>query len=648
MFKRFVVSGTKKNDNLTGTDRLDVIFGKKGNDVLDGRGGKDFLFGDKGDDTLFGGDGNDFLFGGKGNDKLFGGDGRDFLFGGKGDDFLDGGAGSDYLFGDKGNDTFNFTWSENSGAKDYYDGGKGRDTLQLTLTSAELKLESVQKDIADFEAFLARKGSSHSDDGKVFHFKSFDLNVRDFEALKIEEVGGGNTAPVANPDLGVFVSEDAIDVSIDALANDTDADGDVLTLVATEVTAGLGTAMIVGNQIVYNPGDNYQFLGTNDSANVKIAYSISDGEAAASSFVEIQVNGVNDDPVANPDNFEDLIATRIVSPIKVAVVGGASSSYILASGQLNDSLVFDFDATAIAYTNSRTWADLNVDNYDVVVLGNSGFDDYAGETGSLFTALNTFVGAGGGVVTTGFFASALFGMRDGTNNVDTPLSLAADAITPITSNPVPATVMGAADITVLPPAHPIVDGLASAYVSDAKWHEFAARVNEDEGAVQLATSVVGTNTMTAIAYDGDVGVGHGRTAYLGGTYLANSFFLDLNPDEVGVRTGVLDQIFEQAIAWAAGARGSATVTIDSAEFFREVDDVDSPRSGFTIESFGTPGADGASVAFVDGNIVYTLGAQSLQELEAGTPVTDTFEYTMSDGNDGFATASVSLSIDTLL
>ena len=36
MFKRFGVTGTKKNDVLTGTDRLDIIFGKKGNDVLDG------------------------------------------------------------------------------------------------------------------------------------------------------------------------------------------------------------------------------------------------------------------------------------------------------------------------------------------------------------------------------------------------------------------------------------------------------------------------------------------------------------------------------------------------------------------------------------------------------------------------------------
>jgi VCBS repeat-containing protein len=221
-----------------------------------------------------------------------------------------------------------------------------------------------------------------------------------------------------------------------------------------------------------------------------------------------------------------------------------------------------------------------------------------------------------------------------------------------------------AEITVSDSNHEIVLNLDYAsedpqhvYVSNAEWHEFAPNLDRDgEGNLVVSQLATGTSKdgreVTAIAYD--VGVGQmgglpgGNTVYLGGTYLANSFFDTGLGSGIRDPDGVSDQIFEQAVAWAAGARGSATVTINSAEFFREVDDVDSPRSGFTIESFGTPGADGASVAFVDGNIVYTLGAQSLQELESGNPVTDTFEYTMSDGNGGFDTASVSLSIDTLL
>jgi VCBS repeat-containing protein len=628
MFKRFVVSGTKKDNILTGTDRLDIMFGKNGDDVLEGRGGWDFLFGGKGNDKLFGGDGNDWLFGGKGNDQLFGEDGNDKLFGGKGSDFLDGGAGSDYLFGGKGDDTFNFTLSENSGAKDYYDGGKGLDTLQLTLTSAEY--DAAKAEIDEFKALLA-------DGGKDFHFDSLGLSVRNFEGVNVELVGGGNAAPVAEDDSFTF-DEDTPTV-LDVLANDVDADVESLSAVIVDGPAN-GTLDVSEDGILtYTPNANF-------NGSDSFTYHAFDGtEASNLATVSLQINAVNDDPVAVDDAFTGLTATKVISPINVAVIGVANSSYTLAADQLNDSAVFDFIATTIDYTNNRIWADLNADNYDVVVLGNSGFDDYAGETGSLFTALNTFVGAGGGVVTTGFFASALFGMRDGTNNVDTPLSLAADAITPITSNPIPATVKGAADITVLPPAHPIVDGLASAYVSNATWHEFAARVNEDEGAVQLATSVVGTNTMTAIAYDADVGPGHGRTAYLGGTYLANSSFFDTGPLS-GIRDpeGVSDQIFEQAIAWAAGARGTATVNINPADLLENDSD---PDSAFAISALSSTGLYGAVSFDENGNIVYSLGEAGLQKFLADGSITDSFEYTISDGNL-FDTASVSLSIDTLL
>ena len=252
--------------------------------------GKPVIFGSRDDNVLEGTDRNDLIFGFKGDDILDGGAGNDILFGGKGNDFLDGGNGNDLLLGGKGDDWFNYTLSENEGAKDYYDGGKGFDTLQLTLTSAELQL--AQGEIDAFKAFLA--GGSN----KVFHFESFGLSVRDFEDLVIVGVGGGgNSAPVANPD-SASTNEDS-DVAVDALDNDTDVDsGATLTLVSAVVTAGgLGTASIVGGQIVYSPGDAYQYLGADESADVTIGYGIEDEHgAAASSLVEIEVKGLNDAP----------------------------------------------------------------------------------------------------------------------------------------------------------------------------------------------------------------------------------------------------------------------------------------------------------------------------------------------------------------
>jgi hypothetical protein len=684
MFKRFVVSGTKKNDVLTGTDRLDILLGKKVNDILHGGdgndklfggkgkdtlhggdgndklfGGKgkdtlyggdgnDKLFGGKGKDTLYGGDGNDKLFGGKGKDTLYGGDGNDKLFGGKGNDYLDGGAGSDYLFGDKGNDTFNFNMSENVGAKDFYDGGKGRDTLQLTLTSAELKQESVLKDIADFEAFLARKG--YGDDGEVFKFSSFDLSVRNFEDLKIVEIGGGNTAPVALPD-GVpdpiLISEDAVNFSIDVLANDTDADGDTLSLVTALVTDGLGTAAVVGKQVVYNPGEAYQSLRADEFANVRIDYTISDGVAEASSFVEILVNGVNDAPVANPDDLHGLTATSVVNKINVAVIGGGTSSYALAVGQLNDNPIFS--AEGFAFLN-EDWATFNFGRFDVVVLGGDGSPiDYLASKElldkGLFEAVYSFVAAGGGVVTTGMFAFELRNIEASNILSRTTKDFANDItpIAPVWNNQF--SIPSGAVITVSEPNHEIVRGVANEtspgsgvfqYVSNTVWHEFAPVL--DDGLTPLATSSAGT----AIAYDV---VGLGRTVYLGAPHMAQASDFGTGPGS-GVRDplGVSDKIFEQAVAWAAGgAGGTATVNINGGLLL--ADDTDAENDPLTIGFVSPTSALNGAITFdqVTGEIKIVY---ALDQIQAGDA--DYFTYSASDGELSSALARVDFTVDAIV
>jgi hypothetical protein len=643
-------SGTSNDDILTGTDGSDVLLGGNGDDVidggdgsdllsggngsdtLDGGAGDDLLSGGNGSDTLDGGDGDDLLSGGNGSDTLDGGDGDDLLSGGNGSDTLDGGDGSDILLAGNGSDTLNYTLSENTGETDYYGGGSGFDTLQLTLTSAEMEL--VQADIDAFYAFLETSGS-------YFQFTSFDLTVSSIEELKIVTVDGGNTAPVADDDSFTF-DEDTPTV-LDVLAGDTDADGDSLSIVNFSAPAN-GTLSLVDGILTYKP--NTDFNGSDS-----FTYQAFDGaEASNIATVSLLINAVNDDPVAEDDVFTHLMATKVVSPINVAVIGGAASTFALAAGQL-DATIFNAEGFDFA---SENWAEFDFSTFDVVVLGGSGTAlDYGAETG-LFQALNSFVASGGGVVTTGFFALELRNIT-ASDVLSDETKAFADSITPIapgwTDNDLG---LLNAQITVSDPIHEIVRGVADAnnvYLSNASFHEFAP--NLDEGVSELATGVSMTGAeVTAIAYDVEVGRDDaagllgGNTVYLGGTYLANTFY-GTGPTG-GIREGVSDQIFEQAIAWAAGARGTATVNIDTDVLLANDTDIDSPHAGFTFESFTQPGAEGASIELVGGILVYTLGAQSLQELEAGTPVTDTFEYTMSDGNGGFDTASVSLSIDSLL
>lgn len=646
MSKRLVVPVTKKDLVLTGTDLPNILIGKKGNDILDGRGGNDLLVGGKGNDQLFGGDGNDFLFGGKGNDLLFGGAGNDKLFAGKGNDFLDGGAGSDYLFGGKGDDTFNFTASENIGAKNYYDGGKGFDTLQLTLTSAQY--EAAKTEIEQFKAI------GHG--CKDFHFESLGLTVRNIEEVKVEMVGGGNTPPAA--DDGTFTLNE--DTKTVLPVKYSDADGDPLTVIFTQPGHGTVEANPDGT-LSYTPAQDY--FGPD-----AFTYQVSDGTALSNvATVSLQIDAVNDAPVAVGEDLGRLTATKVVSQIRVAVVGkdgpaNTKSSYELAAQQLDPTILDPiatpsiFDATAIAYTTTRDWADLIKANYDVVVLGDSGLFDYTGETGSLFTALNSFVVSGGGVVTTGMFAFALSIMPEaftppgGTTPVN--VRALADAITPITAIEAAGNdyALQNAEITVVDSGkdHPIVSGLfgpnsVSPYVynSNAQLHEFAALV--DQGATELATgtSVDGEQGMTAIAYaDGFAG---GRTVYLGGTYLANVTNFGTG-DGSGVRVGVSDTIFEKAVEWAAGARsGTATVNINGNLLLNNDTDVENDplTIGFVSPTSGLGGAITFDQVTGEIKIVYAL-----DQIQAGAA--DSFSYSASDGELSSVPATVDFTVDAIV
>ena len=299
----------KKNDHDHDDDRggkHDDKRDDKGHDEHGGGSGFDLIVGTKGDDVLQGTPHNDILIGLKGNDTLLGGAGNDILIGDGGgggwlfcswakphgaySDYLDGGAGNDVVLGGKGDDTANYTLSENKGAHDVYDGGKGFDTLQLALTSAELRLDSVQKDIAAFEAFLDRKADPNSDDGKTFQFASFDLDARNFEALAIHLI---NTPPVAHDDAYALDEDTVLLVAgPGVLANDSDDDGDPLAAVLVSGPAHGTLNLAADGSLTYAPDHDYNGADS-------FSYKANDGHAdSVVATVTLDIAPVNDEPVA--------------------------------------------------------------------------------------------------------------------------------------------------------------------------------------------------------------------------------------------------------------------------------------------------------------------------------------------------------------
>ncbi len=109
-------------------------------------------------------------------------------------------------------------------------------------------------------------------------------------------ITGTNDGPVANADTDT-TGENAV-LTVDVLANDTDIDnGAVLTVTAASAPSGQGTASIVGNQVRFDPGTDFDDLAVGDSEEVVVSYTVTDEHgASSSSTLTITVTGTNDAP----------------------------------------------------------------------------------------------------------------------------------------------------------------------------------------------------------------------------------------------------------------------------------------------------------------------------------------------------------------
>jgi DNA/RNA endonuclease G (NUC1) len=148
-------------------------------------------------------------------------------------------------------------------------------------------------------------GSVTTDGSSVSYLPAADFNGSDSFTYTISDGHGGtatasvsvtinavNDAPVANTD-STTTSEDTA-VTVDVLTNDSDVDGDSLTV--TGVTQGShGSVTTNGTTVTYSPAAN--FNGTDS-----FTYTISDGHGGtATASVSVTINAVNDAPVANSD-----------------------------------------------------------------------------------------------------------------------------------------------------------------------------------------------------------------------------------------------------------------------------------------------------------------------------------------------------------
>ncbi len=265
---------------------IDIIEAGDGDDVVDLSGGDHVAV------TINGGNGDDALAGSTNNDTINGDDGNDLISGGGGDDVLAGGTGDDryyYGLGD-GSDTI----SETSGNDSIHFGpGIAQADIVLSISDSDVVISIGGETITVQNHFA----SDHSgrietiffDDGSTFDLASYGLNE----------------APVAVDD-NFTGDEDAV-ISGNVLDNDTDENGDQLTVTpATILTANGGTVILSADgSFTYQGAANYH--GTDS-----FEYTVTDPDGESDTgVVNLTINEVNDAPVANDDSYAGDEDTQI-------------------------------------------------------------------------------------------------------------------------------------------------------------------------------------------------------------------------------------------------------------------------------------------------------------------------------------------------
>ncbi|MCF3974606.1 Ig-like domain-containing protein [Paracoccus salsus] len=225
---------------------------------------------------------------------------------------------------------------------------------QLTLNPLANDIDADGDTMTIYEIGSPGHGTvTQNDDGTLTYVPDANFNGRDSFIYRITDGNGGtdtarvvvnvtpvNDAPVAGDDGGFAVQAgESITIAIsDLLANDTDADGDALSLVRLgDITNG--TAEIVGDQI--------RFTG-NGAGTGSFDYVVGDGNGGRDT-ARVSVN-VTEAPVTEAPVTE--------TPVNVAPVAGDDGGFAVQAGEsitiaISDLLANDTDADGDALSLVR-------------------------------------------------------------------------------------------------------------------------------------------------------------------------------------------------------------------------------------------------------------------------------------------------------
>ncbi|MFW1220112.1 tandem-95 repeat protein, partial [Vibrio parahaemolyticus] len=178
----------------------------------------------------------------------------------------------------------------------------------LSIQSASVPSEQGSVDIVDGKLVFTPAENFNGEATITYIVTDGDLTD---EAKVTVTVTPVNDSPVAVDDT-TSIQEDTA-VTIDVLTNDTDVDGDKLSIESASVPKEQGTVEVVDGKLVFTPVENF-------NGHAEITYTVTDGQLTDEAKVTVTVNPVNDAPTIKVDAVESITEDAVSTDTVVATL----------------------------------------------------------------------------------------------------------------------------------------------------------------------------------------------------------------------------------------------------------------------------------------------------------------------------------------
>jgi len=498
-----------------------------------------------------------------------------------------------------------------------------------------------------------------------FTYRAIDNLGQSASAVVTLNVNPVNDAPVALPDSASTAEDTAVAIAV--LANDSDADGDPLTV--TGITQGTnGTVTTDGTTVTYTPTADWSGTDT-------FSYTVADGNGGSdTASVTVNVTSVNDAPVADPDSASTAEDTAVTIAVLANDSDADGDTLTVTAVTQGANGTVTTDGTTVTYTPAADWSGTDSFSYtvadgnggtstatvtvivtpvnDAPVASNDSGTTTAGSAVTIAVLTNDSDADGDALTVSGVTQGANGGSvaTDGTTVTYTPTDgfHGGDLFTYTVSDGNGGSAVAQVNVTVVPRYLRVATLTAVATTSRNVTHATAMATVVDEVGAALPGVVV-SGHWEGLTTDTDAGTTDGS-----GT-------LSLDSDEVrkadGVYTFVIDAV--TATNYLLDSAGSVlTASVQYPELAANQPPVAVDDAGTTeldtaitigvLANDSDPDGDSLTVTVVtdpaNGSVVLNPDQTVTYTPASGFLGADAFSYTVDDGRGGTAQATVQVTV----